>query len=238
MGKIWMGISQGMIIAALLVLIGLLGIVIRLLRARAALEKAPEPEKGLRPEPGPPEAEPSEPERGLRPEPGPLEAEPSEPEKGLRPEPGPLEAEPSEPERGLWPESRSERRLPSASALPEPEKIYLKCGLAVDKAIGYNPDGPVRFQETPEEKADFLLCSDMTVRPSRSCFDGFNSISYFTSRYFTLVYELQNRAGNKLEPERTGRMLRCLKLGKPARVSDCGNRYILKETGIQIMEER
>ena len=202
MGKIWMGISQGMIIAALLVLIGLLGIVIRLLRARAALEKAPEPEKGL------------------------------------RPEPGPLEAEPAEPERGLWSESRSERRLPSASALPEPEKIYLKCGLAVDKAIGYNPDGPVRFQETPEEKADFLLCSDMTVRPSRSCFDGFNSISYFTSRYFTLVYELQNRAGNKLEPERTGRMLRCLKLGKPARVSDCGNRYILKETGILIMEER
>ena len=220
MGKIWMGISQGMIIAALLVLIGLLGIVIRLLRARAALEKAPEPEKGLRPEPGPPEAEPSEPERGLR------------------PEPGPLEAEPSEPERGLWSESRSERRLPSASALPEPEKIYLECGLAVDKAIGYNTDGPVRFQETPEEKADFLLYSDMTVRPSRNCFDGFNSISYFTNRYFTLVYELQNRAGNKLEPERTGRMLRCLKLGKPARVSDCGNRYILKETGILIMEER
>ena len=238
MGRIWLGISQGMIIAALLVLIGLLVIVIRLLRERAALEKAPEPEKGLRPEPGPPEAEPSEPERGLRPEPGPLEAEPSEPEKGLRPEPGPLEAEPSEPERDLWPESRSERRLPSASALPEPEKIYLKCGLAVDKAIGYNPDGPVRFQETPEEKADFLLYSDMTVRPSRNCFDGFNSISYFTSRYFTLVYELQNRAGNKLEPERTGRMLRCLKLGKPARVSDCGNRYILKETGILIMEER
>lgn len=197
MGKIWMGISQGMIIAALLVLIGLLGIVIRLLRARAALEKAPEPEKGLRPEPGP-----------------------------------------LEPERDLWPESRSERRLPSASALPEPEKIYLECGLAVDKAIGYNPDGPVRFQKIPEERADFLLYSDMTVRPSRNCFDGFNSISYFTSRYFTLVYELQNRAGNKLEPERTGRMLRCLKLGKPARVSDCGNRYILKETGILIMEER
>ena len=229
MGRIWLGISQGMIIAALLVLIGLLVIVIRLLRERAALEKEEEkaersePEKGLQPEPVPPEAERSEPERGLRPEPV-----PPEPERGLRPEPAPPEAEPSEPER----------RLPSASVPPEPEKIYLKCGLAVDKAIGYNPDGPVRFQEIPEEKADFLLYSDMTVRPSRGCFDGFNSISYFTSRYFTLVYELQNRAGNKLEPERTGRMLRCLKQGKPARVSDCGNRYILKETGILIMEER
>ena len=168
-----------------------------------------------------PKPESPEPEKRQTPVP---EPEPSEPEKRRASVP-----EPPEPKKG---------RTPPSPELPEPENICLLCGLAVDKTIDFNPDGPVRLQVISEEGADFLLYSDMRVEPGKRCYSGFNGMAYFRNRHFNLLYEFRNRAGNRMETDRADRTLRCLRLEKPAAVSVSGEGYILKEKGILIMEER
>ena len=255
MKMIWLFLSQCLIIAALFVLLVLMVRVLRILTERAAPVKtksaAAGPPAGLKTGRKAGRRKKKKRKNGEKIGEGGREVhfhlerrrtvgqESPEPEKRQTPVPEP---EPSEPEkrRASVPEPPEPKkgRTPPSPELPEPENICLLCGLAVDKAIDFNPDGPVRLQVISEEGADFLLYSDMRVEPGKRCYSGFNGMAYFRNRHFNLLYEFRNRAGDRMETDRADRTLRCLRLEKPAAVSVSGEGYILKEKGILIMEER